>query len=93
MSEIDVTNVDAYNKEYVSLAREAIKKAGGKLVAVSQDATTLEGTPQKSRVAINVWDSLEKAKAWRDSAEYKKAREVGDKYAKFRSYVVEGFAQ
>jgi uncharacterized protein (DUF1330 family) len=52
VSEIDVTNVDAYNKEYVSLAREAIKKAGGKLVAVSQDATTLEGTPQKSRVAI-----------------------------------------
>ena len=93
MSEIDVTNVDAYNKEYVSLAREAIKKAGGKLVAVSQDATTLEGTPQKSRVAINVWDSLEKAKAGRDSAEYKQAREVGDKYAKFRSYVVEGFAQ
>src|SRR6516225_5554636 len=93
VSEIDVTNVDAYNKEYVSLAREAIKKAGGKLVAVSQDATTLEGTPQKSRVAINGWDSLEKAKAWRDSAEYKKAREVGDKYAKFRSYVVEGFAQ
>src|SRR6516162_4844864 len=54
VSEIDVTNIDAYNKEYVSLAREAIKKAGGKLVAVSQDATMLEGTPQKSRVAINV---------------------------------------
>ena len=39
------------------------------------------------------WDSLEKIQAWRNSAEYKKAREIGDKHAKFRAFAVEGLPQ
>jgi uncharacterized protein (DUF1330 family) len=93
VSEIDVTNVDAYTKEYVPLARAAIKNSGGKLVGASQKVTMLEGTPQNSRVTINVFDSLEKAQASRDITDYKAARAVGDKYAKFRAYVVEGLPQ
>jgi uncharacterized protein (DUF1330 family) len=93
VSEIDVTNVDAYTKEYVPLAQAAIKKSGGKLLAASQNVTALEGAPQKSRVTINVFDSLEQARASRNSAEYKDARKVGDKYAKFRAFVVEGLPQ
>ena len=91
--EIDVTNVDAYTKEYVPVVRPILAKSGGKLVAVSQSPTSLEGAPQKSRVAINVYDSLEKAKASREAADYKEARKIGDKYAKFRAYVVEGLPQ
>jgi uncharacterized protein (DUF1330 family) len=93
VSEIDVTNVDAYTKEYVPLARAAIKNSGGKLVGASQKVTMLEGAPQNSRVTINVYDSLEQAQASRSAADYKKAREIGDKYAKFRAYVVEGLPQ
>jgi uncharacterized protein (DUF1330 family) len=93
VTEIDVTNVDAYNKEYVPVVRPIIAKSGGKLIAVSQDPPSLEGSPQKSRVAINMFESLEKAKAWREAADYKEARKIGDKYAKFRAYVVEGLAQ
>jgi uncharacterized protein (DUF1330 family) len=93
VSEIDVTNVDAYTKEYVPLARAAIKNSGGKLVAASQKVTLLEGAPQNSRVTINVFDSLEKAQASRNAADYKAARAIGDKYAKFRAYVVEGLPQ
>jgi uncharacterized protein (DUF1330 family) len=92
VTEIEVTNVDAYNKEYVPVVRPVIAKSGGKLVAVSQNPTSVEGTPQKSRVAINMFDSLEKATAWREGADYKEARKIGDKYAKFRAYVVEGFS-
>ena len=61
VSEIDVTNVDAYTKEYVPLARASIAKSGGKLLAASQNVTSLEGAPQKSRVTINVFNSLEEA--------------------------------
>ena len=93
VTEIDVTNVDAYTKEYVPVVRPILAKSGGKLVAVSQSPTSLEGAPQKSRVAINVYDSLEKAKASREAADYKEARKIGDKYAKFRAYVVEGLPQ
>ena len=93
VSEIDVTNVDAYTKEYVPLARAAIKKSGGKLLAASQNVTSLEGAPQKSRVTINVFDNLEQARASRNAAEYKDARKIGDKYAKFRAFIVEGLPQ
>ena len=93
VGEIDVTNVDAYTKDYVPLARASIKNSGGKLLAASQKVTALEGTAPSSRVTINVFDSLEKAQAWRNSAEYKKARETGDKYAKFRAFVVDGIPQ
>jgi uncharacterized protein (DUF1330 family) len=93
VTEIDVTNVDAYTKEYVPVVRPIIAKSGGKLVAVSQNPASLEGAPQKSRVAINMFESLEKAKAWRDATDYKEARKIGDKYAKFRAYVVEGLPQ
>jgi uncharacterized protein (DUF1330 family) len=90
VSEITVTNVDAYAKEYAPLAQAAIKKTGGKLVAISQNPTSLEGAPQNSRVTINVYDSLEEAQASRNSPDYKAARIIGDKYATFRAFVVEG---
>lgn len=93
VTEIDVTNVDAYTKEYVPAVRPILAKSGGKLVAVSQNPTSLEGAPQKSRVAINVYDNLEKAKASREAADYKEVRKIGDKYATFRAYVVEGLPQ
>ena len=93
VSEIDVTNVDAYTKEYVPVVRPVIAKSGGKLLAASQKVTSLEGAPQNSRVTINVFDTLEKAQASRSSPEYKEARKIGDKYAKFRAYVVEGLPQ
>src|SRR5262249_16457397 len=76
VSEIEVTNVDSYTKEYVPLARAAIAKSGGKLVAASQSVTSLEGAPQKARVTINAYDSLEKAQASRTAADYVEARKT-----------------
>jgi hypothetical protein len=75
VSEIQITDLDAYLKEFAPVAQASIK--------------ALPAT----RVTIQMWDSLEKAKAWRNGAEYKKAREIGDKYAKFRAIAVEGTPQ
>ena len=36
VTEIDVTNVEAYTKEYAPLAQASIKKSGGKLLAAGQ---------------------------------------------------------
>jgi uncharacterized protein (DUF1330 family) len=93
VGENTVTNVDAYTKEFVPLARASIRNAGGNPVGASQKATSLEGAPQTARITINVFDSLEKAQAWRTGAEYTAARKIGDKYATFRAYVVEGIPQ
>ena len=93
VAEITVTNLDAYLKEYAPLAQTGIKNSGGKLLAAGQKVTSLEGAPVANRVAIQQWDSLEKLQAWRNSAEFKKAREIGDKYAKFRTFTIEGLPQ
>jgi len=93
IAEIDVTNLDAYVKEYAPIAQAGIKKAGGRLLAAGQNVIALEGQPPKPRVAVQVWDSMEKIQAWRNSAEFKEARKIGDKYAKFRAFTVEGLPQ
>ena len=93
IAEIDVTNLDGYTKEYAPLAQASIKKAGGRLLAAGQKVTSIEGQPPKPRVAVQVWDSMEKIQAWRNSAEYKEARKIGDKYAKFRAFTIEGLPQ
>jgi uncharacterized protein (DUF1330 family) len=89
VTEIDAPNMDAYVKEYVPLAQKSIKDAGGRIVAAGP-AKSVEGEAPKARVAVQIWDSPEKLMAWRNSADYKKAREIGNKIAKFRSFYIEG---
>ena len=75
VAEIDVTNPDAYAKEYVPKAQAIIKAAGGRFLAVGgvaatggRNVTAFDGDPPK-RVVVQVWDSIEKIKAWRDNPE------------------------
>jgi uncharacterized protein (DUF1330 family) len=89
VNEIDAPNMDAYLKEYAPLAQKTIKDAGGRIVTAGA-AKSVEGEPPKARVTVQAWDSEEKMRAWRNSAEYKKAREVGNKLAKFRTFQVDG---
>ena len=92
VAEIDVSNLDAYLKEYVPLAQAAIKAAGRRILAVGQNITPIEGTPTK-RASIQQWGSVEQYNSYRKSAAFVDARKIGDKYAKFRSYAVEGMSQ
>jgi uncharacterized protein (DUF1330 family) len=94
ITEIDVANLDAYTKEYAPKAQAIIRANGGRLLAAGENVTRVEGDPPKRRVALTVWDSMEKFQAYRNSAEFKEIRAtVGDKYAKFRSFTVEGATQ
>ena len=93
VTEIEITNLDAYQKEYVPLAQASIKAAGGHLLAAGQKIIAFEGAPPQTRVSINQFDSLEATQNWRESAQYKEARKVGDRYAKFRAFAVEGLPQ
>ena len=93
VTEIEITNLDAYQKEYVPLAQASIRAAGGHLLAAGQNIVGLDGAPPQTRVVINQFDSLEAVQNWRNSAQYKEARKVGDKYAKFRAFAVEALPQ
>lgn len=87
------SDLDAYQKEYVPLAQASIKASGGRLVAAGRNIVVYEGPSPGTRVAINAFDSLDAAQAWRNSDQFKEARKVGDKYAKFRSFAIEGLPQ
>jgi uncharacterized protein (DUF1330 family) len=94
VTEVDITELDAYQREYVPVVQASIKAlGGGRVIAAGQNVVALEGSPPGSRVAINQFDSLEAVLAWRSSAQYKEARKVGDKYAKFRAFAIEGLPQ
>src|SRR6266853_2557564 len=60
IAEIEVTNLDAYRKEYAPKAQALIKKHGGRFLAAGEKVTAIEGQPPKTRVALQVWDSMEK---------------------------------
>jgi uncharacterized protein (DUF1330 family) len=99
VAEITISDPEAYGKEYAPKAQASIKAAGGRLVAIggtggagAQALKGFDGEPPK-RVAIQVWDSMEKLQAWYDSPEYKEIRKIGDKYAKFRTFAVPGQPQ
>jgi uncharacterized protein (DUF1330 family) len=99
VTEIDVTNPDAYAKEFAPKAQATIKAAGGRFVAIggvagvgAKPVTAMQGTPPK-RVTIQVWDSHEALKAWFNGADYQAALKIGEKYATFRRFAVEGVSQ
>ena len=92
ISEIEVTNPDAYAKEYVPLANKALADSGQKRLASGGRTIALAGTPPASRVVVSVFDSLEKAQAAYGSAAYLEARKIGDQYGKLRIFAVEGIA-
>src|ERR1700693_4079640 len=90
VSEIDVTNPDAYGKEFAPKAQASIKASGGRFAAIGGTAgagakpvTAISGTPPK-RVTIQVWDSLEAINKWYNGTEYQDALKIGEKYATFR---------
>jgi uncharacterized protein (DUF1330 family) len=96
VTEIDVTNPDAYGKEFAPKAQATIKAAGGRLVAIggaggagAKAVTAIAGTAPK-RIVIQGWDSVDQIKAWYNGADYQAALKIGEKYATFRRYAVEG---
>src|SRR5437660_1315228 len=93
VAEIDVMNPDPYDKEYVPPAAKAIADGGGKYLVRGGKTVAFYGEPPKSRIAVMIFASLEKAQAAFNSSAFKEAKKVGDKYAKFRVYAVEGVSQ
>jgi uncharacterized protein (DUF1330 family) len=92
VAHIDISNQDGYMKEYAPLIGASIKASGGRLVAAGQP-TAIMGEAPTSRIAIGVWESMDQLQSWRNSAQYKDAQKVGDQYAKFHSYALEGLPQ
>jgi uncharacterized protein (DUF1330 family) len=96
ITEIDVSNPEAYGKEFAPKAQATLKAAGARLIAIggvggagAKPITAVEGAPPK-RMVIQAWDSVEKMQAWYNGEAYQAALKIGAQYATFRRYAVEG---
>ena len=96
ITEIDVTNPEAYAKEFAPRAQATVKNAGAKFVVIGGTAGVgakpihaMDGTPPK-RMTIQAWESIDALKAWYDSSDYQEALKTGRQHASFRRYAVEG---
>ncbi len=92
VAQIDVTNQDGFVKEFAPLAVKALGAGdpGYKALARGGKTAAIEGDPPASRIVINVFTDMDHAIAAYNSPDYKAARAIGDKYAKFRIFAVEG---
>jgi uncharacterized protein (DUF1330 family) len=90
VSEVDVVDEGGYANEYLSLANKALAASGQKRLASSGNTVAIAGDPPKSRVVVAVFDNMEKAQAAYSSQAFLDAQKVGEKYAKFRIFAVEG---
>lgn len=97
VGEIDVTNPDGYANEYLPKAREIIKAHGGRLIAAGGAAGSgakvvgIDGEPPK-RVVVYMYTSMDAVHAWHDDPQYQQVRKIGEKYATYHTFAVEGLS-
>jgi uncharacterized protein (DUF1330 family) len=92
VAEVDVTDRDGYLKEFVPKAQAVMRAAGGKFLVQGGKTTSLNGDPPK-RVVIQQWDNMDQLMNWYNSSEQKALRDIQYKYAKVRSFTIEGVPQ
>jgi uncharacterized protein (DUF1330 family) len=87
--DIIVTDTELF-EAYKQLAPATIEAYGGKYIARGGRAEGLEGDWTPNRIVILEFDSMDKAKAWMNSPEYREARAMRHRAAISRTIVVEG---
>lgn len=90
IAEIDVTDTAGY-EEYRRLGPPTIAAYGGRFVARGGKVEVLEGSWVPKRLVVLEFESVERAKQWWSSKEYRAAKQVRQKAAITNMIVVEGY--
>ena len=88
----EISDQEAYTKQYLPTAQRTIKDHGGAYVAAGP-GTQIDGSFPKGRVVILRWESMDALQGWRHSPEYEKIRKVGEGFARYNVVAVEGVSQ
>ena len=93
INEITMKDEDGYKKDFLPGAQKAIDDNGGKYIAGGFNKTfSISGRPPADRVIILQFENMDKVRAWRDVARDAQEK-IGNKYATFRTFAVEGVTQ
>jgi len=89
--DIEVTDPAAY-AEYRELDTPTVAAHGGRFLVRGGAVHPLEGEWSPERLVIIEFESVARARAWYDSAEYARARAVRQRASRGRVLIVEGAA-
>jgi uncharacterized protein (DUF1330 family) len=89
VSEINVRNQEPYVKEFLPARAKAIQDAGGRYLVRGGDLKAVLGQ-RPARIAIVQFDNIDALIAFTQSDGFKTSEAIGEKYADFRIYGVEG---
>jgi uncharacterized protein (DUF1330 family) len=87
--DIDVNDPVGY-EEYKRLAPAAVHLYGGKYIARGGHTEVLEGVWSPKRMVILQFESMEQAKRWLNSEEYREARALRHRTARSNMVAIEG---
>jgi uncharacterized protein (DUF1330 family) len=92
ISDVTVTDETGY-KEYVEKFPATLDPFGGKFLVRAGQTVSIPGAGEPPRrPVVVVFESLDKAKAWSESAAAAEIRPIRDRTAKIRAFLVEGVA-
>ena len=89
ISQIDVHDPVGY-EEYRKLVSPSLAKYGGKFIARGGKIDVLEGDWSPRRVVICEFESIERARQWYESEEYRPAMKIRQQTSTAKIIVVEG---
>jgi uncharacterized protein (DUF1330 family) len=92
IAEIDVANQDGYAKEYLPASSKVAQESGVKILARGTKTVAIKGEPPK-RIVLFAFENFDKAQATFTSPAFIEANKIGEKYAKFRIFLVDGVSQ
>jgi uncharacterized protein (DUF1330 family) len=87
--QVNIEDMAVYER-YKALAPASIAAHGGRYIARGGHSEALEGQWDPCRVVILEFESVERAKQWLESPEYREARALRHASAHTRMIVVEG---
>ena len=91
ITEITVKDEAGYNNNFLKPAQKSIIDHGGKYLAGGYNKTlSLSGSEPPNRVVLLQFPNMDAITAWRKEGEADLENDVGEKYAKFRAYAIEG---
>jgi uncharacterized protein (DUF1330 family) len=89
--QIEIVDASLYER-YKGLAPASIAVYGGRYIARGGRSEVLEGEWEPRRVVILEFESVERARQWLESPEYREARALRHRSARTQMIIVEGLA-
>ena len=87
--DLEITDAEGFAR-YREMVPATLEAYGGRYLVRGGELETLEGSWHPPRFVVLEFESVEQAKRWWDSEEYREARDLRQATAKTQMIVVEG---